>query len=776
MIQKIIDLKNVGLFRKVAAVDFSSVTLIYGENGRGKSTLADVLRACTSHDTAALHARHTIDQDDDTPTLKLLVQTDDNTDTVSYDGTAWQGNLLSMQVFDSIFVEKNVYSGFSVSSEQRKGLLGFALGENLSNINRQIDELSVAIKQAGQNVKTYERELLGLISAHFQTKDFIALSPDDDIQTKIAEQRRHLVNAQNKEDIRNRPKPVLLDELTLDTERIVRLLQKQLEDVEQDAEKHVREHLVAQKHGKLEAWLAKGQTFLPADNCPFCGQPLEGVQLIQAYQGYFNRAYRELKSDIDDLYENLKQAVSTQELATRVKMEQANSERISSWQKELQVMPAPVLAQATLKSMLTRMYTTLLELVGQKQRAPLEVPDQLMQKMAEVDTYLSDFNGIIQTYNQEVVKVQEAMRRYVSSLEAEDVSEIEAQLRVFELTAKRFEPDIIQLCNDFEGAEQEKKQLEKDKKQLRQQLDEGMTSLLTRYRAKINALLQDLGAEFSLGNLTTAHQGGAPRSKYDLNIRDKAIRIAPEADFASPHTFANTLSEADKRTLALAFFFARLQDDPTLHQSIVLLDDPVSSMDRNRRTSTIQRIVALAKECQQLIVTSHDAYFVKDLRDEMNKKLASGNHAVKVLHIKRGAGSYSVFTEGDIDAECQSPYQHHYQMLRAFVESDTQYDLKVVAKAVRPLLEGYLHRRFVGVLPNNHMLGQIIAQYIETDDHPELASLKEELEVLRAINNYAGQFHHDTNPDGADSVRVVDAELLKFSKQALNFVLGHACY
>ncbi len=48
MLEKIIDVQKVGRFEKLKAPNslrFSKVTLLFGENGWGKSTLADILRS-----------------------------------------------------------------------------------------------------------------------------------------------------------------------------------------------------------------------------------------------------------------------------------------------------------------------------------------------------------------------------------------------------------------------------------------------------------------------------------------------------------------------------------------------------------------------------------------------------------------------------------------------------------------------------------------------------------------------------------------------------------
>ena len=41
---------------------------------------------------------------------------------------------------------------------------------------------------------------------------------------------------------------------------------------------------------------------------------------------------------------------------------------------------------------------------------------------------------------------------------------------------------------------------------------------------------------------------------------------------------------------------------------------------------------------------------------------------------------------------------------------------------------------------------------------------------LNEINEYAGQFHHDTNPGGADTVAVVASELKTYDERSLVLV------
>ena len=62
-IKKIVSLKNIGRFKSLAAkgdVQFRRLTLVYGSNGHGKTTLAGVLRSLATGDRAYVDERATL--------------------------------------------------------------------------------------------------------------------------------------------------------------------------------------------------------------------------------------------------------------------------------------------------------------------------------------------------------------------------------------------------------------------------------------------------------------------------------------------------------------------------------------------------------------------------------------------------------------------------------------------------------------------------------------------------------------------------------------------
>jgi hypothetical protein len=110
----------------------------------------------------------------------------------------------------------------------------------------------------------------------------------------------------------------------------------------------------------------------------------------------------------------------------------------------------------------------------------------------------------------------------------------------------------------------------------------------------------------------------------------------------------------------------------------------------------------------------------------------------------------------------------NHRLLNEF-DSGQSCDARKVAEAIRPMLEGYLHRRFPGHVPDGLLFGEVIG-IIKTAVSPSpLRHAQNLVDELNEINEYAGQFHHDTNED-SDSVIVVTSELKPYVQRALAVV------
>ena len=131
--------QNIGRFEKgqsVAGAAFGPCTLVFGENGWGKSTLADLLRSLTMHNPDIVIGRKTLAGG---PEQKAVVQFEGQ-QAVFKDG-AWSGIKPRIAVYDSVFVNENVFSGDVVTIEHLKKQCGMVVGEEGVRRVRRIVEL-----------------------------------------------------------------------------------------------------------------------------------------------------------------------------------------------------------------------------------------------------------------------------------------------------------------------------------------------------------------------------------------------------------------------------------------------------------------------------------------------------------------------------------------------------------------------------------------------------------------------------------------------------------
>lgn len=767
MLKKITKLQNVGLFQSGTPVpaDFDCVTLLYAENGRGKSTLAILLRACALGDAAMLKAKKTLDTTTSQEAALLFEFGGKNTP-ITFSNESWNASVPQIVVFDAEFVEQNVYSGQEVRPEQRQALLEFALGDQAVKLQKQIGDLTKKISEETTRRSYAEKRIAGF-SQQLPLAHFIALEPVPDAEQQIDALRKRIDAAKNTAALSARQVPAVLVAPSFNTDELFAVLAKTLADVEKDAEALVRQHFA--KHAAppgIEGWISAGQSFAIADDCPFCGQKLEGLAIIGAYKGYFNQAYIGLKKQVESLAQQALTALADERISMLTAQATTNMARIEAWTDQFAIAP-PTFSSDQLTKAIAAARSTVISLAAAKQSQPLDACGTAADKAAILER-LNQIDAAVKAYNEQINTAKSMIDDFKTKLAGENVLALQLQIRNLELALARQRADAVTAVDDYRTAELERKARDDEKKQARTQLDQLMAATLVHYQAKINQLLGTFGAGFTIEQMKPNYQGtGEPRTDYGLRLRNRPVPLGNRKDIGAH--FGSTLSEGDKRTLAFAFFLARVTADPlTLKDTILVLDDPVCSLDRNRRAQTIEMLTELAGKCAQMIILSHDAYFVREQRD----MLARSQPAIvpRIAGISRVQGDYSVFAACDIDELCASDYYRHHRQLTEFIAGTYKGNIRDVAKALRLFLEGFYHRRFPGLLPTRCTFGGVILAITQAPAGTPISYLKPRVEEMAKLNNFAGRFHHDTNPGNADTAPITDGELKPYVERALALV------
>jgi wobble nucleotide-excising tRNase len=634
------------------------------------------------------------------------------------------------------------------------------LGDDAVAAKRKVDEITEEIRTLTDSIRVLNRELTAYASP-LSAEQFRALPPIEDIPTKLAELDAKLLAARNNASLQARPVPDLLPVPSISLDSLNTIFDLEFQAVAADAEALVAEHLTRHPTPGVRTWIEQGLSHGTTEGCPFCGQNLDGVELIRAYRQAFSSEYDAAMTRVRSL-PGIASALLAPLRYTQFQAKiQVNQERRRSWLPDLPL-PDLELSQTDLESSLQRADSILQQLVQRKIDAPMERVDS-EAVLGDLRERIDAVVRLITGYNEQASAIATSIQEFKSSLETFSATAIEDQIKTMRSTEKRYSDEVAELVARIEAVSSKKDAKDAEKVTARAAADSLMAATLSSYQAKINELLKKFGASFTIRELKPNYAGGSPRSDFGLELRSKPVALGSSSPGPS---FRTTMSEADKRTLAFAFFLARLDSDPTLPGKIVVLDDPMSSMDLARRHESIRQSCSLASRCVQLIVLSHDPHFLRKLRKELARQQSSPY--LEAVKIQRSQGGYSVFGATDLDDECASSYTRHHRMVQSYVDGTYPGDLRNVAKAIRPMLEGYLHRRFPGLIDSSLLFGQIIQRSGEDPASP-LYHLQQHVSEYNAVNFYVGDFHHDTN-QSADSVQIADAELRSYAIRALALI------
>lgn len=755
MLERIKRVRGIGLLHDADGRQHAlkKASLIYADNGVGKSTLASIFRSCASNESSLILRRKTIDGGNQPEVLFQF----SNGQQSAFTNSSWDTPRPELLVFDADFVEKNVYAGGQVTTDQRKSLLQFALGTNAVNAQNDYDQADNDAQAAAQAVRDITNELAGFHHG-MSLQPFRELAEVADVDCQIGRLNERIVEAKNIGHIQAKALPRKLDEPSFDIDPIFGVLKQSLSDIDLAAEKRVKQHLASHDKPNLEKWISDGYSYGDDERCPYCDQPLDGVDLIEAYRSYFNQGYNQLKASIDGL-KSLISNCASESIVERLQASFATASAIiDGWQEHVEIPPPEFDCEAA-KHVLNEIKGRLDALKSSKEARLLESvgtqddKDELIRKWHE-------FIGIVRSCNEAIDNAVSLIKIYKESLAAVNTADLRQSIVNMEMAKTRHRQDVIDLFSQLDLSISNEVVARTEKQNKKDDLNAIMQTTLENYKVRINDLLLKFGAQFSIPNIDFNYRGGL-RSNYNLHMRGSNIDLV-----GGTPDFKTSLSEGDKRTLAFAFFVASVESDVDLANKVVVIDDPMCSLDLNRKQQTRTILKRIYENCEQLIVLVHDIYFMRNLRDDFVKD--TGPQDVACLKLKTVANRYSNFDVIYIDKECESAYFRCHRTLGNYLDGTAQSSMDV-ARSIRPMLEGYLHRRFPGIISSGLLFGHVIDLINNAPQNSPLAHAQNITAELNEINRYAGQFHHDTNP-GADQVQITDGELRLFVERAIKVV------
>lgn len=757
MLKKINYITGTGLFEAVgASPDVTAATLIFGENGRGKSTLAALLRSTTG-DSESVSARRTLGNAV-AQTASLEISRASGTENLTFANGTWSSHWNELFVFDADFVSKNVYAGHGVSPDQRAGLLSFAVGEAAVQTKKHLDSLTTQANSAAAAFRAKD-EALAQARGSYSVKQYRALKADSDIQSKIDVLRQKATQARDLAAVKVMPGAHPVPHPKLDLDALFAILRTSIADVSESAAQKVKTHVASRTTPGFEGWLSAGTKYVIDEHCPFCGIANSDDALLSAYHSYFNHEYHALKGQASTLPANVQTRLGDQVLEVVRTNAQRSQAQLVYWRGALDL-PSTDFDDNAYATRLTELRSMLLPLAQTKSEMPLSP----LGSQAELDAarkLWNDLNTQLQTFNEAISHCNQLIDAHKLSLEAAQPQHIDDEMKKFEIQRDRHTPGAEALLAQYDASDQLRTNLNKDKEAARVALNDQMEAIFTTYGADINHLLSSFGAQIEIRSLkqTFRGQGAIGRTEYELVVRGNPISLTATE---GAH-FGNTLSEGDKRALAYSFFLAKVMRSNSLSEKTVVIDDPVCSLDWNRRAATIRSLLRLARACRQLIVLAHDAFFVRALGEGLSK-LPETKGKVSYIKVSATSGNASTLIPFDVDEECKGRHRRNIDILSKYLTDPASGSAHLASRTIRPVLEGYLRNRFPLSPPSGNMLGNVITFIQNSDQSSPYFALKPLVSEFKDINDYTIQFMHE---DGTQEPPLVESELITYCQRVL---------
>ena len=762
MISRIKLVRNISAFDSVQAgahLPLNKLSLIYAENSRGKTTLASIFRSLACGDPSPILERKRQGSQYD----EHVVIADSSGHETIFENGEWTQVIPDIVVFDDNFVAENVCSGLQVESNHRQSLHELVIGAEGVDLNVELQSHVNRIEKHNQDIGTKGDAILQHERYGLTIDQFCALSRRDNIEEALQAAARNLAAARQSDDVRSRP---YFEELTLprfDTTEIEKVLARGLPNLESDAVARVREHFA--KIGEDgETWVGDGMGRIgraSAGNdqaiCPFCVQELEDSPLISHYQAYFSAEYSALREAISTTSRNVSTA-HHQEVRINFERVVRAVEKSQEFWKTFIDTPEVMIDVDTIVLAWKEAFEGVSELLRAKQSSPLEplkMGDDVREK---IDTYHELQEGVT-SVNENLLATRGRIDRAKERAMEADVATLETEFAHLKAVKSRFSPEMVSECEAYLEEKRAKIETEQKRNAVRAKLETYRNRIFPEYGSALNNYLHRFNAGFRLDSLRSINTRRGSTCDYGISINDHSLPLS--AKEAGEPSFKSALSAGDRNALALAFFFASLDKDRDRSQRVVVIDDPMTSLDEHRALTTVQEVRRLVNEVAQVIVLSHSKAFLCSIWEGADKTSSS------VCRIAR-ENSGSTLAEWDIKQDSITEHDRRHELVRQYIGSEVETDEREVATALRPILESFVRVAYPECFPPGALLGPFVTTCKALEGTPQEVLSPAIREELRSLLDYANLFHHDANPSWKTTA-INDQELTGFARRTLDF-------
>jgi wobble nucleotide-excising tRNase len=728
----------------VSLENFGRYNLIYGWNGTGKTTLSSLFKAVETA-TAVTEGQ-----------VEFIF---DNNRVLGSDLST--ATLPQVRVFNRETVSRSVFESISGSLGQLPAV--YVFGEESAEKQRQVDalkkklpallkaanEASVQVTQATKDLNDVAtnkaREIKNLLVApggsfnSYNAGDFkehISQFESNPVPPLSSEERQIFLDLKDAKPLTSLAVP------PINFPDVIGLQQEAREALAKTVVSSIINELT--DNPTIASWVSNGLTIHTHDgdavNCKFCEQPLPPERLRQL-EAHFNDQFRQFTNSLKGLAERIENASKTLDGVALVSASALYPELQAEYDRECSQLNAHLrnvrqgliaLAHAV-KTKQGRVFESLdLEnLLNGGDGTPDSSKSILLTLLKAIGTGLPAFGEFLGKNT--LIRIQDIIQKHNQKTDSfiDQVKDARMKLHKHELglALPRWQEAVKKLKETksaLSAAQQEKDTVETNIKEL--EVD------ILQHRQPADELNRELAAY--LGH-----------DEIQVVVEDTGYRLMRR------DSLATNLSEGERTAIAFLYFLKSLNDRSfDLENGIVVVDDPISSLDSNSAYNAFGFMKRKLSNAGQLFVLTHNFTLLRQVRNWFHHTKPSRFYMLKASYL---AGErYSVIDTLDpFLRNFESEYHYLFKRILDAAELpngeplQTYYELPNLA---RRLLESFLafkipneknlHSRLEAIDFDGPKKTRII-RFLDThshaeqigDGHDESSALAEAPEVLQDL-------------------------------------------
>ena len=601
-------------------------TIVFGENGAGKSALCDVLKSVSQNQ----------DFQNTPPTLaEIELKDGNNNHTHRYENRNWtnQVNKNSFLFFDVDFVNANVHTHGEISSNLQQGAHTQNAGKLIIELDERANNLKEAFKAKKDELEGLQNSSAAVLGQRFTEKDkefFVTYKNTDDATQqeklswaqeelkKLEENLATLQNLDNKYAEMNRLSAINQVDFSnsLPTKSTIsELFDRQIKENAQDeADEKIKSHFA--KHKKFIEY-AKDQ--IPEDfaeeNCPLCMQPLaNATKVIEYYRTAFDQTYENAKRQFLADIEAAKGALETiksnlNSLPTKVTAVFDDLEKIKT---DFEIQDIYKLEEKTEQSgkfsgiaikEIDDLMAALesLKMIERAQVDATKLYDAITAKIQEIEKSVKSVNDLI-TKKNNLISDFKSKYSDQGKIKGEIQGKTKNQTELNELI-DFLKSDNIKLIKKQNETLEKQKTLSDAVKEAQGELNNHLADTIpASVISKMIAILGKFNLSFTLEHITAK-----------TNTKDYPFSFKIKDQKGNEREMKDGMSEGERQLISLAFFFAINENLQNKGKSVLIFDDPITSLDSPNLKILAELVHQKTQEFSQVLVFTHHPLFFKYL-------------------------------------------------------------------------------------------------------------------------------------------------------------------